>query len=137
MWNDYKVTGLAIKYRPYTFDLAGPSAIIRQRLACGTTMNNVVTGGQLPEKMVGFLDTKTYDPSRPFKRFYRVGKWWNQQMERNYRLTEDVPVAFNTDFNCTTSINLQCSTTYADDFPVGDVEVTWYLKFKTRKNAFA
>jgi hypothetical protein len=51
--------------------------MVLERLAVATTMNNIVTGGQIPEKMVGALDCKTYDPTRPFKRYYRVGKWWN------------------------------------------------------------
>jgi hypothetical protein len=57
-------------------------------------------------------------------------------MQRAYRICDDVPTAFNSDFNCTTAVNLQTSSTLGDGTPVGDVEVIWYLKFKTRMSAF-
>lgn len=105
MWKDYKITGMALKYRPFNINLYNNN-FVKQTLAVSTVMNNVETGGILPLKMTGELDYKTYDPERTFSRFYRVGKWWNQQMQRSYRICGDVPGAFNSDFNCTTRLNL-------------------------------
>lgn len=39
-------------------------------------MNENVTTAVAGENMTGQLDYKQYDPTRPFSRFYKVGKWW-------------------------------------------------------------
>ena len=44
MWKDYKITGMAIKYRPFNINLYNNNCI-KQRMAVSTVMNNVVSTG--------------------------------------------------------------------------------------------
>jgi hypothetical protein len=81
-------------------------------MAVATHMNETVTGGQIPEKMVGALDYRTYDPKRTFSRFYRVSKWWNAQMPYKYLEVDTAGNTYPKVLNCSTCVNLQCSTSF-------------------------
>lgn len=85
----------------------------------------------------GALDYKEYDPLKPFKRFYRVSKYAKQK-SLIWRSCADALTGaaggFNVLPNCVTSINMPC-TGLAAGTHVGDLTMTWYVRFHHRTRA--
>lgn len=109
MFRSYKITGLRIEYRPYMFQLtnAGMKSIL-----VGTTMDHSGAWA-VPAPISVFrasLDSKEYDPTRPFKRFYHVGRWAANR-SINWRTTDEANVnAYgNTTPDCITSLHVDCT----------------------------
>lgn len=94
-------------------------------------MNQTQTAKFNASDMVGQLDYKQYDPSRPFQRFYRVGKWWKGELLKWQ--PADLGV-MTSGANCTTCITIQCAG-MPNDTPIGTLDVIWYLKFRRRTPA--
>lgn len=79
------------------------------------------------------LDSKEYDPMKPFKRYYHISRWAKGR-EINWRTT--VNASANTYGNATPEC-LTCLQVDTVGYGVGDaigaVRVTYYAKFKARQ----
>lgn len=78
------------------------------------------------------LDSKEYDPQKPFKRYYHIGRWAKGR-DINWR------TCFNASNNSYGNATPECLTCLQIDtvgYGVGDaigaVRVTYYAKFKAR-----
>jgi len=133
MFREYKITGVKLEYRPYFFS-AGTDNLFMKAITCGTKM--AINGIQaVPVPLFDFrasLDAKTYDPQRPFKRYYHVSKWGSQH-EINWRNSADalLNVYGNASPDCMTCMELDCGG-YADGALIGSVMVTYFVKFRSR-----
>lgn len=132
MFRSYKITGLKIEYRPYMFQLtnAGMKSVL-----CGTTMDHSGAWA-VPAPIQVFrasLDSKEYDPSRPFKRYYHISRWAKGR-DINWRTTDDANTNQygNATPDCITSIRVDCSGFAAGQL-IGAVKATYYVKFKSRR----
>lgn len=134
MFRTYKISSVKFEYRPYFFSAGNGSALSLKSINMGTKMD-IVGAQAIPVPLSDYrasLDAKQYDPTKPFKRFYHIGRWakgrdigWRNCSEallNNYG---------NTSTDCITAMELDC-TGYADGALIAAVRVTYYVKFKDR-----
>lgn len=135
MFKSYKITGLKLEYRPYFFGL-GASDVVMREIICGTKM--AIDGVQpVPVPLSEFrasLDAKSYDPMKPFKRYYHVSKW-ARGVDIGWRTCANAVanVYGNNTLDCMTSFNLT-TVGFANGGLVGSIRVTYYAKFKDRQS---
>lgn len=70
MYREYYISSMKIEFRPVHLDAGNAGSLSLNSLVSGTTMDRMAA-----EFLEGALDYKAYDPTRPFKRFYRVAKY--------------------------------------------------------------
>jgi len=132
MFRSYKITGLKIEYRPYMFQLTNAGM---KSLICGTTMDHNGAWA-VPAPVSVFrasLDSKEYDPSRPFKRYYHIGRWAKGR-NISWRTTDEANTNTygNATPDCITSLHIECNGFAAGNL-IGSVRATYYVKFKSRR----
>lgn len=73
MYREYRVTGLSFKYTPvhYNDDNYWQTEIISGSKQYTSDQSYIPTAAD----MQGAFDYKAYNSTRPFKRYYHVGKW--------------------------------------------------------------
>ena len=77
------------------------------------------------------LDFKEFNSTRNFDRFYKVWKY-AKSVDLGWRLTKDaLGNAYPTIPDCTTCVNGE-TFGFSDGDAIGKMEITWYIKFKTR-----
>lgn len=84
MYKEFKITGMKLEYKP-TFISSGTADVSITGCVSGTNMNNIGGYPIAPGLYSGAQDSKTYDFSRPFKRYYRVSKWAKGQQYVTWR----------------------------------------------------
>lgn len=103
MYREFKITGMKIEYKP-TIINGGTVDFSISPLVTGTMMNNIGGYPIAPNQYSGALDSKTMDASKPFKRYYHVGKWAKGQSFNVWRDTAAAIVnnqgGYNTLPNC-------------------------------------
>lgn len=105
------------------------------RLHSGTEMNAnadfVVSTGDIR----GSIDYKTYDPKRPFKRYYHIAKWASSK-EIDWRTTASAMTnAYADTIDSQTLIRME-TLNAQNNLILGRVTVTYYIDFRGRTSAF-
>lgn len=75
MYREYYVSSVKIEYRPTHFDAGNAPGFVLKTINCGTAMDRLIVYPLNDTEFRAALDSKVYDVSRPFKRFYRVSKY--------------------------------------------------------------
>lgn len=91
---------MKIEYRPCHLDAGNSAGYVMSPLICGTVVDYISstnTGAPL-SNFRNSLDTKTYDPTKPFTRFYRVWKYARMK-HVNTRRTDDAVTGGNGGYN--------------------------------------
>lgn len=74
MYREYYLSSVKIEYRPDRLDAGNSAGISISPIEVGTTMDSMNV-----QPTIGSLDYKQYDPTRPFKRFYRIKQYARQK----------------------------------------------------------
>ena len=131
VFRQYKITGMAVKITPYS-QLQNTGSVAYPPVNSGTIMDlNINT--QLPlVDMQQALDYKQFSFNRPIHRYYHVSKYSKASAPFQWLDTQALPSA-NVKPDCCTGFYMPNSG-WANGDVSGTVEITWYVKFKTRKN---
>lgn len=74
MYREYYISSVKMEFRPVHLDAGNSNGFSLMQFFSGTTMDRIQA-----EPVTGALDYKAHDPTRPFKRFYRVFKYAKQK----------------------------------------------------------
>ena len=74
MFKEYYISSLKLEFEPVHIDAGNGNPFIMQSLHSGTTMDAMVS-----TQIQGALDYRTHDPTKRFKRFYRVKQYARQK----------------------------------------------------------
>lgn len=125
-----------MEYRPVTMVSGNDApAFVIDRLHSGTEMNSnadfVVSTGDIR----GAIDYKTYDPMRPFKRYYHIAKWASTK-EIDWRTSNSaLQNAYAGSIDSQTLVRME-TLNAPDGVYLGRLTVTYFIDFRGRIAAF-
>jgi hypothetical protein len=114
MFREYYISSMKIEYRPCHIDAGNQNGFIMNALICGTSVDEYSAQGFSATNLLfrNSLDAKSYDPMKPFKRFYRVYKYAKSK-SLVWRSTADAITGANGGFaglpNSITNISMPCT----------------------------
>lgn len=97
MYREYWVSSAKFEYRPVKID-GGANSYTLSPILCGTGMDRLNLTPIVTTEFRAALDFKLYDPTKGFKRFYRVAKYANSKLIK-WRSTNDATNGPNGGFN--------------------------------------
>lgn len=79
MYKEYYISSMKLEFRPAHLDAGNAAGYVIHAAQVGTAMDRLIAGPHGPDQYVNAIDYRTYDATRPFKRFYRVYKYAKQK----------------------------------------------------------